>query len=395
MVAAAFRPNPGSLVSIAVTPASPSIAAGLTQQFSATGTYADGSTQNLTAATWNSATPSVASISAAGLATGAAAGTSSITAAYGSITSNPATLTVTPPALVSIAVTPVSTSIATGLTQQFSATGTYSDGSTQNLTAAVTWNSATPSVATISGGGLATGVARGTSSITVVHGSITSSPATLAVGEPSSITLVNQVSAGDSTGGLSGSIAAPAADHLAGDLLVVICRNGTSWVSQTAPTDTAGNTYVGLTPAADANVGVIQMWYAKNIIGNAGNVVSCHFALPDAWRSISVLQYAGADPGNPLDSQASASSGTSIATSGVTPAVTPSRAGGLVVVGATVGGALGMTFSAGAGFTLRDSGIGTFSGDEDEIVAAAGPVVPGMSWGPSPQLWAMVAAAFK
>jgi hypothetical protein len=136
------------------------------------------------------------------------------------------------------------------------------------------------------------------------------------------------------------------------------------------------------------------MWYAKNIKGNANNVVSCHFAAPDYYLTISVLQYAGADPNNPLDSQANANGGTNKATSGVTPAVTASRVGGLVVVGATVG-ATGITFSPGAGFTLRDAGIGTFSGDEDQSVTATGPVVPSISWGPGSQLWAIVAAAFK
>jgi hypothetical protein len=56
---------------------------------------------------------------------------------------------------------------------------------------------------------------------------------------------------------------------------------------------------------------------------------------------------------------------------------------------------VGMTFSAGSGFTLRDSSIATFSGDEDMSVTAAGSVVPSMSWGPSSQFWTMVAAAFK
>ena len=39
-----------------------------------------------------------------------------------------------------------------GLTQQFTATGTYTDNSTQNLTSQVTWASGTPSVATITTG---------------------------------------------------------------------------------------------------------------------------------------------------------------------------------------------------------------------------------------------------
>ena len=65
-------------------------------------------------------------------------------------------------ALQSIAVTPANPIIAKGLTQQFTATGTFSDNTTQNLTSQVTWASATPAVATITAAGLATGVAAGT-----------------------------------------------------------------------------------------------------------------------------------------------------------------------------------------------------------------------------------------
>jgi sugar lactone lactonase YvrE len=74
-------------------------------------------------------------------------------------------------ALTSIAVTPVNPSIA-GHTQQFTATGTYSDGSTQNLTDSVTWTSGTTATATITATGLATGLAIGTSKITASSGSI-------------------------------------------------------------------------------------------------------------------------------------------------------------------------------------------------------------------------------
>ena len=69
------------------------------------------------------------------------------------------------PTLQSIAVTPANPTILTGGTQQFTATGTYSDNSTQNLTSQVTWASSSTAVATIGTGGLATGVGAGTTTI--------------------------------------------------------------------------------------------------------------------------------------------------------------------------------------------------------------------------------------
>jgi len=173
--------TPATLLSISVTPANPSIAAGLTLPFTATGTYSDGTTQNLTAtAVWNSATPAVATISNAaptsGTATGVAAGTSIITATVGAIVSVPITLTVTAAQLVSITVTPANPTIVNGATEQFVATGTYTDGSQQVITTTVTWTSGTTAVASISNltgppstQGVATAASPGTSRITATY----------------------------------------------------------------------------------------------------------------------------------------------------------------------------------------------------------------------------------
>jgi uncharacterized protein YjdB len=165
--------TPPALVSIAVTPVNPSIPRGATQQFVATGTYADGSTQTLTVA-WISTSVTVATVSSTGLATGVGLGTATINATSGSITGGTG-LTVIPPVLLSIAVTPPNVTIAAGATQQYTATGTFSDGSTQNLTASSTWSSSSTAVATISSAGLATSVANGSTTIRAVTGTITGS----------------------------------------------------------------------------------------------------------------------------------------------------------------------------------------------------------------------------
>ena len=74
-IAAQIAKPAAALSSIAVTPATASLAAGGTQQFTATGTYADGSTRDLTSSvTWATSNPGIATVSAAGLATGILAG---------------------------------------------------------------------------------------------------------------------------------------------------------------------------------------------------------------------------------------------------------------------------------------------------------------------------------
>ncbi|MGA2237292.1 MAG: DUF2341 domain-containing protein, partial [Terriglobales bacterium] len=170
-----YEAGSASLVSIAVTPANPSIAKGTTQQFAATGTYSDGSTQNLLGSvTWSSTSTTVATITTGGLATGTGTGSTTIQATLGSISGSTG-LTVTAPVLVSIAMTPANPTILIGTTQQFTATGTYSNSSTQNLTGSVTWSSSNTAVATITAAGLATGVATGSTTIQATSGSVSGS----------------------------------------------------------------------------------------------------------------------------------------------------------------------------------------------------------------------------
>src|SRR5262249_25764614 len=66
---------------IRVTPANPTLAQGLTQAFTATATWEDGSTLDMsTQVTWKSSNTSAASVSATGVATASGAGTTTITA---------------------------------------------------------------------------------------------------------------------------------------------------------------------------------------------------------------------------------------------------------------------------------------------------------------------------
>ena len=178
--------EPVTLDSISVEPVTATIEVDQRQQFTATGYYSDGSTADITSiAEWASSDTSVASIDASGFATGVSEGTTEITAAQGDITSNIATLQVTtevqPPVLESILIEPPIATIEENQTQQFTATGNYSDGSTADLTLAATWSSSNTAVATIDDTGLATGHGEGSAEIAASEAGITSGPASLTV----------------------------------------------------------------------------------------------------------------------------------------------------------------------------------------------------------------------
>lgn len=75
------------------------------------------------------------------------------------------------PVLTGIVVTPPSASIMVGAQATLTATGSYSDGSTADVTGQVTWTSGAPTVATVSAAGVVTGTGAGTASVTATLGS--------------------------------------------------------------------------------------------------------------------------------------------------------------------------------------------------------------------------------
>jgi uncharacterized protein YjdB len=187
----AVAASSATLQSITINPVNPVISTnvlGKTLQLVLVGQYSDGTTKFLSeSATWSSSNTSVATISSTpgtnGLATNVSYGTTTVTASYAGQTAT-ATLTVQAPALVAIAVTPSSYTIASGTGVQLHATGTYADNSTLDITNTVTWTSSNNAVATVSNTsgsqGLATGVTPGTVTITAASGSV-SSTATVTV----------------------------------------------------------------------------------------------------------------------------------------------------------------------------------------------------------------------
>ncbi|WGG49851.1 ice-binding family protein [Rugamonas sp. DEMB1] len=154
------------LLALAVTPASASVAQGLSQQFVATATYADRTTQDVSAtAQWSSAAPATASVNAAsGLALGVAGGSAAISASFGG-KSAAATLTVLPPALLSITLTPQNPVLQPGATRQLAVTASYADGSSADVSNASVFSAANPAVASSTAGGLVAGVAVGSGQV--------------------------------------------------------------------------------------------------------------------------------------------------------------------------------------------------------------------------------------
>jgi len=143
-------PTGSALTSIVVNPANSKMTVDRSspQQFSATGSYSDGSTKDLTAsATWSSSNQYVATVSAAGIVSITSAATATISAKSGSVTGSTNLMS---RALTSIAITPGGATLAvTSGYLQLTATGAFSDNTSEDVTSLASWTSSNPSAAIV------------------------------------------------------------------------------------------------------------------------------------------------------------------------------------------------------------------------------------------------------
>ncbi len=157
------------LTRIEISPAAPEpLPVGRSIAFTATGIYTDGAAVDVTQdpeLVWSSSEPTVATIDSAGDVLALGEGITRIGAALGDVQAFPVVLPVTEAMLVEISVEPASVRLAPGFDVQFEAFGRFSDGRRLSITDEVSWSSANPGIARVSGDpnepGLVTAVAPG------------------------------------------------------------------------------------------------------------------------------------------------------------------------------------------------------------------------------------------
>jgi len=179
-----------TLQSISVTPENSTYVAGSKPHFQAMGQYSDNTVVDITdSVSWTSDDTNVATVLTnslgiptmsgvaartsvvvdPGLATCKATGTTTIRAKKDGVEGN-TTLHVTNPSLQSIAITTSSASVIDGQTLQLTATGTYTDGSTADITDSAVWGVDNISIASVYKGKV-TGLSVGTVTVTASVGS--------------------------------------------------------------------------------------------------------------------------------------------------------------------------------------------------------------------------------
>jgi hypothetical protein len=283
-----------TITSISLTPATVSLQSGQTQQFSVSAALSNGGTQTNPAVTWNA---TGGAINSTGLYTaGATAGSFRVIATSTNGRADTSAVTISTPTVTAITVTPASASLTPAQTQQFAASATLSNGTTQ-VNPTVTWSA---TGGTISTGGLYTaGSTAGsfrviaastngradTSAVTITAAtivSVTLTPATVSLqsGQTQQFSVSAALSDGTTqtnpsvtytaTGGTITGAGLFTAGSTAGSFRVIAAASGkadTSAVTITAPTITA----ISLTPAtANLQTGQTQQYSVSATLSNGG-----------------------------------------------------------------------------------------------------------------------------
>ncbi len=147
------------LSQIQVTSNNPNIPLGKKDQLRATGIYSDNSNRDISSSVlWNSSDSTIVSVKDNGILETFDTGLVTVSASIGNIAGS-ININVTPAALVSISVSPVNSSVAKGLKENFKATGIFTDNSNSDITDQVTWKSSNTDILSISNASASHGIA--------------------------------------------------------------------------------------------------------------------------------------------------------------------------------------------------------------------------------------------
>lgn len=173
---AAVNVTSATLSTISVSPATASVANGLTRQFTATANFSDGTSQNVTSGvTWSSSNTGTATIDTLGLASAQNTGTTVITADYQSQTST-ANLTVTDATVLSLTIEPDSITVEKGGKANITVMANFSDGTSDDVTSVATVTTDNAAIASINADNTIQAIGVGSANVTAAFNSAQSQP---------------------------------------------------------------------------------------------------------------------------------------------------------------------------------------------------------------------------
>ena len=278
-----------TLSSITLNPTTATLSVGQTVDITSTANWSNGTStvpydSNVT---WISSAPSVATVNAGGVVTAVAGGTATITASAAGKSAT-ATITVTSgPTLSSITLNPTTATLNVSQTVDITSTANWSNGtSTVPYDSNVTWISSAPSVATVNAGGVVTGVAAGTATITA---SAAGKSATVAITVSASAPILSSITLNTTaaTGNRGQTMDLTATGHFSDGSTVTPYDAQVTWVSNAPGAATVNS--AGLVTAVWRGTALISA--SKNGLSAACTItVSDPFdpSLVGTWRFVGI-----------------------------------------------------------------------------------------------------------
>lgn len=199
-------PPPATVASVVVAPGTLNLVVGQNGTLAATALSASGTTISGKTASWSSSTPAVATVSNEGVVTAVTAGSSTVTATIDGKTGS-ASVTVVPPPVASVTVSPATLNLDVGAYATL--TATVRDASGAPIPGkSVSWVSSSPAVVTVNPAGTVTAFAEGTAQVTASVDGVSGS-ATLTVHTVVGSVVVSPAAAALQVGGTVQLAAAP------------------------------------------------------------------------------------------------------------------------------------------------------------------------------------------
>jgi hypothetical protein len=337
------------LTEIKIFPAGTTLAKGTDLQLGATGIFSDGKQQDLsTSVSWKATPSTVLNINAEGKVTGVDIGVAFVSAAYQGLTGS-ASLTVGPAVLTGITVSPQASSLPLGETEPMTATGTFSDGTTQDSTQLVTWQANPHGVATISTQGTLTSLGQGVAQVSAAYQS-QNGTATVTVIAPALLSLA--VTLPQPSLPLGEAELATAIGTFS-DGTTQIMTNLVTWQTNpsTIATITPGGKLMGISQgSAQVSASYLRLGATASVTVGSAALIAVTVTLPKSFEPLGQAVSATANgvfsDGNTKDLS------QSVAWS-VSPAIATVSSTG-VVVGTSVGNA---TLSAGVGLVIGTANL--------------------------------------
>ena len=298
--ATAVVPAPRVLSSLRLLPSAlVFVSKNAAQDLTATGFYADGSSENVTAqAAYASSDPTVASVSAGGRVVALRRGLATITATLGGL-SDTAAVTADIVTLESVSVSPASITLpAPGATQALAVSGHYSDGSVAPVTSGLSFSSSAPAVIGVDPGGVVRAVSIGSATISVSASGLPPVfvPATVdtAADQPPSIDLLAPAAGADVERGDAVSVVARGSDDVGVARIHLTVSGATSYTEtrQMSPAATTTQQSFGFAIAADAAIGgsVVVSVEAEDTSGKRSPIASVTLDVVDVTPPVVAIQ---------------------------------------------------------------------------------------------------------